>query len=333
MRSTLMKAAVLVVGAATFATLAGTAQADPAAGVVPATTDLVGVGSDTTQGVLNTLTDHYNTKSPAPADKAYSWDATGSATITPKSGAATITRPNGSSAGISALIADGTTHNIDFARSSRTPKTDGSEVNYGFIEFARDTVTYATATTSNVPTTLTTLDLNTLYGSAAGSAACNRNAYLPQAGSGTRSFFLSSIGLTAAGTCAKDTFGGAPVQEHSATPLLNDPNAIAPFSVGRAVGVSGIQVNSVDDSVRPATKPNPSETARVNPADGQAVTTGGVLAYDRPLFNVVRKADKTVSKFSSLFGSLGYICSNATAKADIVAAGFRRSSNCGVDRN
>lgn len=332
MRSTLMKAAVLVAASATFATLTGTAQADPS-GVVPAATDVVGVGSDTSQGLLNTLAGHYNTKTPAPANKAYSWDATGSATITPKSGATTITRPNGSSAGISALIADGTTHNIDYARSSRKPKSDGSEVNYGFIEFARDTVTYATASTTNVPAALTTLDLNTLYGSAAGSAACNRTAYLPQAGSGTRNFFLESIGLTAAGTCAKDTFGGAPVQEHNATPLLGDPTAIAPFSVGRAVGVSGIQVNSVDDSVRPATKPNASETARVNPADGQTVTTGGVVAYDRALFNVIRKADKTVARFSSLFGSLGYICTNTTARADIVAAGFRRSSNCGVDRN
>ncbi|MFD9740387.1 hypothetical protein [Umezawaea sp. NPDC059074] len=332
MRSTLMKAAVLVAAAATFATLTGTAQADPS-GVVPAATDVVGVGSDTTQGVLNTLTAHYNTKSPAPANKAYSWDAVGSASITPKSGASSITRPNGSSAGISTLIADGTAHNVDFARSSRKAKADGSEANYGFIEFARDTVTYATASTTSVPATLTTADLNALYSSAAGSAACNRTAYLPQAGSGTRTFFLESIGLTAAGTCAKDTFGGAPVQEHSATPLLGDPNAVAPFSVGRAVGVSGIKVNSVDDSVRPVTKPVASETARVDPATGQTVTSGGVVAYDRALFNVIRKSDKTVAKFSSLFGSLGYICTNTTARADIVAAGFRRSTNCGVDRN
>lgn len=331
MRSTLIKAAVVVT---TIGAFAGTAQADPAAGVVPAATDVVGVGSDTTQGVLNTLAAHYNAKTPAPVSKAYSWDAIvpGSTTITPKAGAPTITRPNGSSAGISALIADGNAHNLDFARSSRKAKSDGSEANYGFIEFARDTVTFATASTSTVPTTLTTLDLNKLYGSAAGSADCTYTAYLPQAGSGTRNFFLESIGLTAPGTCAKDTFNGQPVQEHNGAPLVGDVNAIAPFSVGRAVGVSGIKVNTVDDSVRPAGKAA-AETARVNPADGQAVTEGGVVAYDRALFNVIRKADKTVAKFSGLFGSLGYICTNATARADIVAAGFRRSTNCGVDRN
>lgn len=328
MRSTLIKAAVVCTAIGAFA---GTAQADPA-GVVPAATDVVGVGSDTTQGLLNTLTNHYNTKSPAPASKAYSWDATGGGKITPKAGATEINRPNGSSAGVSALIADGTTHNIDFARSSRKAKTDGSEANYGFIEFARDTVTFATAETSTVPATLTTLELNALYGSAAGSPACNRTAYLPQAGSGTRAFFLESIGLTTPGTCALDTFNGNPVQEHSPLPLIGDANAIAPYSVGRAVGASGIKVNTVDDSVRPAGKA-PAETARVNPADGQAVTEGGVVAYDRALFNVIRKSDKTVAKFSGLFGSLGYICTNATARADIIAAGFRRSTNCGVDRN
>ncbi|GAA3883588.1 substrate-binding domain-containing protein [Saccharothrix violaceirubra] len=332
MRSTLTKAAVLVAGLATFVTLGGTAQADPGAGVTPATTDLVGVGSDTTQGLLNTLGNLYNTKTPAPANKVYSWDATGSATITPKSGAPTITRPNGSGAGVAALIADGTTHNLDFARSSSGPKTDGSQANYAFIEFARDTVTYATATTSSVPTTLTTLALNKLYGSAAGSVDCNRNAYLPQAGSGTRSFFLASIGLTTPGTCAKDTFAGAPVQEHSAAPLVGDPNAVAPFSVGRAIGLAGIKVNTIDDSVRPTGKA-PAVTARVSPTTGQTVTSGGVVAYDRPLFNVIRKADKTVAKFSGFFGSLGYICTNANAKAAIDAAGFRRAPGCGTDRN
>lgn len=329
MRSTLIKATAV---AAALVAMASTAQADPAAGVVPASTDLVGVGSDTTQGLLNVLAGHYNTKSPAPTAKVHSWDATGSATITPKSGAPTINRPNGSSAGISALIADGSAHNLDFARSSRKAKTDGSEAGYGFIEFARDTVTYATATTSNVPTTLTTLQLNALYSSAAGSAACAYTAYLPQAGSGTRAFFLESIGVTSPGTCAKDTFAGGPVQEHSAAPLLGDPNAIAPFSVGRAVGLAGIKVNTVNDAVRPAGKA-PAETARVNPVDGQAVTSGGVVAYDRPLFNVIRKADKTVAKFSSFFGSLGWVCTNTTARNDIIAAGFRRSTNCGVDRN
>ncbi|WP_433272020.1 hypothetical protein ACQPZF_14960 [Actinosynnema sp. CS-041913] len=330
MRSTLKKAAVLVAGAAAFAMLAGTAQADPT--VTPATGDIVGVGSDTTQDVVQTLGDLYNAKTPTPASKVYSWHATGGGTITPKAGAPTITRPNGSSAGISALIADGAAHNIDFARSSRTPKTDGSEANYAFIEFARDTVTYATATTSNVPTTLTTDALNKIYKSAAGSADCTYTAYLPQAGSGTRAFFLASIGVTTPGTCAKDTFAGAPVQEHSAAPLVGDPNAIAPFSVGRAVGITTIKVNTVDDSVRPVGLPA-NVTARVNPADGQAVTTGGVVAYDRPLFNVIRKADKTVSKFSAFFGSLGYICTNANSKNAVKAAGFRLSTNCGVDRN
>ncbi|GAA2659710.1 MULTISPECIES: substrate-binding domain-containing protein [Actinosynnema] len=324
MRSTLIKAAVVAVA---LVSAAGAAQADPASGVVPSATDLVGVGSDTSQDALNLLAGHYNATSPAA--KVHSWNATGTSPITPKAGAPSITRPNGSSAGISALIADGTAHNLDFARSSRKPRA--TESNYAFIEFARDTVTYATATTSTVPTTLTTLQLNQLYSSAAGSAACAYNAYLPQDGSGTRSFFLESIGVSSPGTCAKSVFNGSPVQEHSAAPVLNDPTAIVPFSVGRAVGLSGIKVNSVNDDVRPVGKPA-AETATVRPSDGQLAEPGqtAVKAYDRGLYNVIRVTDQTVSKFSSFFGTLGWVCNSVAAENDLIASGFRLSDNCGV---
>ncbi len=331
MRSTLKKAAVLVAGAAAFAMFAGTAQADPPNSPTfkPARADIVGVGSDTTQDVLQTLGELYNAKTPTPAAKVYSWHATGYSPIIPKTDAPEIVRPNGSSAGITALTADGDAHNIDYARSSRLPKATDTGA---FLEFARDTVTYATATVSNVPTTLTTLQLNVLYSATAGSPECNYTAYIPQGNSGTRAFFLASIGVATPGSCVKDTFNGTAVQEHDPSPLIGDPQAIVPFSVGRAVGKVGIKVNTVDDSVRPAGLPA-NVTARVDPATGQTVETGGVVAYDRPLFNVIRKADKSVAKFSAFFGPLGFICTNTGAKNAVKAAGFRLSPNCGVDRN
>ncbi|WP_035699214.1 substrate-binding domain-containing protein, partial [Glycomyces tenuis] len=54
------------------------------------------------------------------------------------------------------------------------------------------------------------------------------NPLAPQDGSGTRQAFLDSLQLDTFGSCVDDT-----VQEHDALPVDGDPNAIAPFSVGR----------------------------------------------------------------------------------------------------
>lgn len=328
MRSTVRRLSVLVAGsAAVIAATGGIAAADP--GAAPAANDIVGVGSDTSEHALNALSNAYNAT--GPADKLYSWDATGSSPITTKAGCSPINRPNGSGAGITALIADGTAHCVDFARSSRKPS--GTEAqNYAFIEFARDSLSYATAATSKVPATLTTQALHDLYASTAGTAACTWTAYLPQAGSGTRSFFLTSIGLTEAtkGTCAKDTAPSGPVQEHNPAALIGNPDALAPFSVGRAIPfVADIKVNSVDDSTNPGTT---NTIAKVNPVNAQLPRVGepSITAYDRPLFNVVRQADLEADKYVNLFSSIGWICTDPAAVQQVTGSGFRLSDNCGV---
>src|SRR5262245_1531660 len=106
MRSRFRVATMVLAGTvALLAIASGTAQADTAGS--PTANHVVGVGSDTTQFVMSTLTDHYNAKSPAPTNPLYSYDAVGSpASIPLKPGCTAITRPNGSSAGISALKAD-----------------------------------------------------------------------------------------------------------------------------------------------------------------------------------------------------------------------------------
>jgi ABC-type phosphate transport system substrate-binding protein len=328
MHHTVRKLSALVAGSAALAMMAsGVAYADPE--TVPAKADIVGVGSDTSEHVLNALAGAYNATSPA--EKLYSFNATGTSPIVTKQGCAPIARPNGSSAGVTALIADGSARCIDFARSSRGPR--GTETqNYAFVEFARDALSYATATTSNVPATLTTKALHDLYAAAAGTPACAYNAYLPQAGSGTRAFFLESIGLSEAtkGTCAKATWSGGIVQEHNPDALKGDPNALAPFSVGRAIPfLADIKLNSVDDSVNPGTT---NTIATVNPADAQLPKPGDatVTAYDRPLFNVVRAADMETDKFVGLFSSIGWVCTDQAALAEVVKSGFRLSDNCGV---
>ena len=129
----------------------------------PAPADVTGVGSDTIQNVMDQFSADYNA-SHSTGD-LYSWDATNPVTgapgdnITTKSGCTAIPRPNGSSAGITALTTEnGTTGGhpcIDFARSSRArASTDPTSVT--FVTLAGDAVTYATQPNSNAPANLTT---------------------------------------------------------------------------------------------------------------------------------------------------------------------------------
>ncbi|SMD15050.1 type 2 periplasmic-binding domain-containing protein [Kibdelosporangium aridum] len=324
MRSILSKAAVTLGAAVAVVSLAaGNAVADP--GSTPLRGDIVGVGSDTTQDLTQALGDLYNSEHQRPADWVASWHATGSSPITPKDGAPSITRPNGSSAGINALIADGDAHNLDFARSSRYRGSNPVEANYSFLQFARDGLTYATATTTNVPSTTTTADLHDIYSRSTPNCVPLLKPYVPQLGSGTRQFFLASIGLTenTLGNCA------AVSQEHDASVVVGDPNAIAPFSVARGWGVTGLKLNDIDDSVLPPGK-TPNTMAEDTPPNG---ALSPIRVYDRGLYHVIRNSDVSNPKFDNVFGPGGWICTDADAQAVIAAQHFRAadSLDCGTD--
>ena len=106
---------------------AAPALADPNPGTVPKPANVVAVGSDTIQNVYDQFSHDYNASHTA--NKLYSWDATNPKTgavgdsIVTKSGCAAIPRPDGSSAGITALTTENATTSghpcMDMARSSR----------------------------------------------------------------------------------------------------------------------------------------------------------------------------------------------------------------------
>jgi hypothetical protein len=91
------------------------------------------------------------------------------------------------------------------------------------------------------------------------------------------------------------TYGAsvAEVQEHDDTPIKNDPNAVAPFSVGRA-----------------------------NLLGGTLQLEAGFSA-DRALYNVVRGTDLGNATIQSVFGEDGFVCSTA-ARPLIEASGFQQ---------
>ncbi|MCI3274861.1 Ig-like domain repeat protein [Streptomyces cylindrosporus] len=243
--ATLVAAAVVAGGLA----LSSPAYADP----TPAGTfrQLVGVGSDTTQDVLNALAgDTVNSisysasavKSASGAGVA-SYDAiepgTGSTTskITTRTGGPSFARPNGSGNGRIALTKSLTGEaypdsagvaikgQVDFARSSGGPSASGSALTY--IPMARDAV--GVAVRGSALDTLTVKQLHDIYnGSLTTVNGQTVHPRIPQSGSGTRKFFLNAIGLQDTELAASVTV----VQENQGNTALTEDGALVPFSVG-----------------------------------------------------------------------------------------------------
>ena len=256
--------AAATAAAAITAMVATPALADPPSGVTPKPRDVVGVGSDTIQNVFDQFSLDYNATHTS--GKLYSFDATNPKTgamgdpIQLKSGSSNcnIPRPDGSSPRASARWRTprrppAALPCINFARSSRArASTDPSTIS--FINLAGDAETYWTQPGSNAPTNLTTADLTGIYncsithwnqipGNSGGSSA-TISVFLPQNGSGTRSFWLSAIGLTAPGSCVSTsaTRAGAAgandntLQENEGVaPILNKnkANVIVGGSIGK----------------------------------------------------------------------------------------------------
>jgi ABC-type phosphate transport system substrate-binding protein len=258
--------AAATAAAAITALVATPALADPPAGKTPRPTDVVGVGSDTIQNVMDQLSVAYNATHAS--GKLYSFDATNPVTgamgdtIKLKSGSSTcsIPRPDGSSAGITALENTGTTTGsqpcINFARSSRARATTDPNT-ISFITLAGDAVTVSTQPGTHAPANkITTSVLTGIYNCTitkwnqipgnSGGATSTIRPMLPQNGSGTRSFFLGAIGVTTPGACVStsDTAQGSghlndnTLQENQGVaPSLNTnkTNVIFPFSVAKYI--------------------------------------------------------------------------------------------------
>ncbi|PYC76887.1 hypothetical protein C7C46_21075 [Streptomyces tateyamensis] len=339
MRHTAAKLFATLAIATSLATVAaGSALADPS--VTPNAADVVGVGSDTTQAVLGQLSTDYNAfltgKGDTTSPRLYSWDATGSSPITTKTGATSITRPNGSGAGISALNAN-TSATVNFARSSRAPQT-GDLTTDDFVAFAKDGVSWAANSAGNAPANLTTADLAAIYTCSktnwnqitdiSGYTGPNATikAYLPQINSGTRSFFLKAVGGGTAITPGACVQSYTPEENEGTDSVFTDSNALVPYSAAHYIGqVYGGHTTSTD-------APGP---LTVRNTDGVAPVTGThtlnssytATAYGRVVYNVVRDGEWTGTganpALKAIFGTTGWICTNATAKADIQSYGFQ----------
>ncbi|WP_035799177.1 PstS family phosphate ABC transporter substrate-binding protein [Kitasatospora mediocidica] len=333
MRHTAAKLFATLAIATSLATVAaGQASADPT--VTPAAQDIVGVGSDTTQAVFNQFSADYNATIPSTTPHLYSWDATGTSPITTKTGATSIARPNGSSAGVAALNAN-TSSTVDFARSSRAPQTGDLSTDI-FVAFAKDGVSWAGNSTGNAPANLSTADLAGIYTCSitnwnqitdvTGYTGPNATikAYLPQLSSGTRAFFLKAIGggtTVTPGACVQ---AYTPEENEGTDAVFTDANVIYPYSAAHYIGqVYGGHTTTTDApgslSIRSVDTISPiSATNTLNPS---FTSTN----YGRNVYNVVRNAEWTgtdshAAALKAIFGSTGWICKSGAA--DIKSYGF-----------
>lgn len=273
----------------------------------PTTGDLVGSGSDTSEVAVDYLAKGRNGVPGFNAGKTTgriaSYAATPTETLTLRDGS-TIVRPGNSGAGRSQLFSTSNNTNFDFARASSSISAGSAEANANLqqIPFAVDGLKIATATTTNAPATISPANLVKIYrgdddaktwNQVGGTSTDAIKAYIPPQGSGTRSFFIAQLQAANGGTAFTISGSIAEAQEHDPTLIQGNPNAIAPFSTGRAKAATGIKLIAGLDA-------------------------------KRALYNVFRGADLSGPKKSIIdaaFRESGFVCS-PSARPLIEAAGF-----------
>ncbi|MFC8451528.1 hypothetical protein [Kitasatospora sp. NPDC057223] len=321
-KSNLAKCATVAAGLGLMVAGTGTAQADPSG--APVYRPLAGVGSDTTQGVMNALA---NDITVGGQKVVGSYNALGSATIATKDSAdcQAVARPNGSGAGRSALLSElGKGKGcLDFARSSSL-NLAASTPGLTYVPFAVDGVTYAVSAGSSLPLDLSTADLHAIYSCDPGyvGTAPNYSVHplLPQAGSGTRSFWLSVVGITEADVvankypCVSDTKGGKKIEEHDGRVL--DTTSLVPFSIAQYIAQSSSTIADIRGT---------AQLGNINGVPSVLLNTGAPATRD--VYNVIPTSKVATSPWSDVFvGGTSQICQRSSL---IKQYGFGVNTNCG----
>lgn len=329
---TLLSALALGLGA-----LAAPASADHP---TPPYRPLAGVGSDTTQDVMNGLGEVAVDVS---GNKLLgSWNATGTPTITTKDPALypncqNIPRPNGTSPGVSRLVTD--LNNplpdcADYARATYRPPAPSPQLTY--IPFAKDALTYVTDLGSTLPTNLTIAQLASIYRTCTfvdgGVTRTVSRALLPPADAGSFNSWLQFIGVTEqqialakANGCVHD------VQPNDGTAVLSGTE-IMPFSVAQWIG----QGKGLPNVVNRRGETRLRSIASVLPTTGSGTTLAlnVTFPFARDVYNVVATSRLGEAGISRAFvGASSQVCLNiATIKnygfGDLSADA--QPSSCGV---
>ncbi len=325
------RAGVVGVGVLAALTLAGTALAEPNGD--PLYRELAGGGSDTTQDVLNGLSDAVLVNG-VKVIASYNSTPTGTTIKTKEVGCDGIARPANSGQGVDRLVASRTAGDgcLQFARSSSNSASTRNGQNLTFIPFATDAVAYAQRGSSSNSRNLTIAQLQAIYSCSSNTLTAFR-PLLPQFGSGTRAFFLSKLGISDSATLVTQTgrtcisevdSSGALIQENDGR-VLTDGRQLIPFSVAQYQS----QLNGAAADIRGA-----SILGNIQVNNGSAnVTTPSTLlntgaAFNRQVYNVVPTPEISSggTTQSTFVGPNSLVCQQTGV---ITRFGFAASPSCG----
>ena len=255
-------------------------------------------------------------------------------------------------------------NDVAYGRSSGPINTTDLAAGEIALPFAVDKIVVATHPGGPAPASLTGQQILKIYNGTytnwnqVGGANATIHPYMPKAGSSTLNAFQSFLAALdgvneAPGTDNDPTSHSAASQiwqGQTGAPAITDAN----WNIGSptAVPATAANVEEHDPSVviKDANAIEPFSYGRAQLANGasQTVRIEGGWSADRELYHVVRGqniAGAATTPFvygsdggvlENLFSNTGYVCTNATAKADIAGAGFwplqegTTTGRCGV---
>lgn len=323
------------------------------------------VGSDTIQDVWNGLSNGVAgvNGGAAVVSTVGSYDAFPTGTVRTKSGGPLYNRPAGSGNGVLALSASNNSpftfsginiqNQVDFARSSSRPSSAFPGANLRYLPFARDAVSVVGRGLDADLINFTTAELTSIYSCTSGgninvsgtTVTYNNGStvnqvlrpILPQTGSGTRSFFLSAIGVATPAGCVSATT----VPENSGTPLATT-GQVVPFSAAQWIAQkNGVVTNTVSNAALRITSINGSApTAGSGTAltpgllYGSAATAPPTTGFARDTYSVADASDINIlAADTALETTLTASVGTTDGQAVIAKYGFLNLGYLGVEGN
>src|SRR5215468_6514644 len=179
-----------------------------------------------------------------------------------------------------------------------------------------------------------------------GATGTKIDLYIPQSGSGTRSFWISALTIPSPlPACVHDTIVGGPlgtatpavpVEEHNGTPMATDPNGFGPFSIAQWIaqrnGHNDRRHTAVVHSLAPCTGTTcmaaQSPFNNGNPATGSLNTNFPITRNVFSVASFARVTNPSDPLFGLLNGQNSFLCSEAFT---IQGFGFATlGANCGA---
>lgn len=301
----------------------GTAVADPPDSPPPLGT-IIGVGAQTTQGVMNTLC---NLEISDPLCASYDVDPQPSnITTKPAPASCTFTRPNQGGSGFDRLTASPAC--VDFARVVTSTDRGTRPLGFTYIPLAQDALTYAVRGDGTVPLDLSDALLKRIYqcdpaltfDASRPPGSQNPGGFRPLLGSfgaGNRTLLFNRLGITDSANYAANNRCITDGLLANDGRVLTHPRNLITYSSAPFLA----QVNQVEPDIH-----GKAVLGSINGIPPAVLNANSFIS--RTVYNVVRTADTAAgTPINRLFvGPTSQVCSRSST---IQRHGFSPRSDCG----